>query len=288
VPAPAAVEGGPYLSECRRRDCNSCHTLIGSHSAGRQGSCGDWATTSAEERERYESRLSADYFRSPQLLSVGAVVVTAVGLGASAASSPKTDSASCLTQGARDIGGKRSTTTYSIEQIRGVTCSFARPWVTRMTYRHLPKSTQAPSGGPPGWYCASQDPGLAYSGGCAKTGGYFTWRPKFAPPDPNANLRVYDMRVVGSGTISFKSGGHGSARWSQTVLGVRIRVQRVTLIGGAHLIYLFAPRRSGTESTSYDWSPDQAAVLRCPEHDAHSVQFEGSAGASGANSPVEG
>lgn len=199
------------------------------------------------------------------LLSAATVVVTTVAFNAAAAPSSETASPTCLTQGARHVEGTRATTTYAISQIRGVTCAFAKPWVSRITHLHVQANTQV-SGGPPGWYCGGSGHPLAWKGACAKTGGYFYWQPVFAPTNPNANLRVYDMHVVGSATATYKDPlyGHVTLHWVHTVLGLRIRVRTVKFASGVRVIYITSPSREGTGTVTAEWSP--ANIFKCPEH----------------------
>jgi hypothetical protein len=63
-------------------------------------------------------------------------------------------SGECTTKGARvRLKGYRPSTTYVIFEIHGVTCAFAKPWVTRLSYRQVDPITRRISGGPPGWTC---------------------------------------------------------------------------------------------------------------------------------------
>ena len=67
----------------------------------------------------------------------------------------------CYTKGARvKLRGHSPSTTYGIYELHGVTCAFAKPWVTRLSYRRVDPTTRRISGGPRGWTC--------YGGGSEK------------------------------------------------------------------------------------------------------------------------
>jgi hypothetical protein len=170
------------------------------------------------------------------------------------------------------------TSRYAISALSGVSCAFAKIWVARLTHERLPARVTHPNG-PPGWYCGSSVRGLAWQGGCSGPGARtFTWTALFKPVSPDANLRVYDVRVVGSGTVTYKSPPYGQAtlHWVQTVLGLRVRILRPTLIGGARVVSLIAPRREGTSEVSADWSPVNPSG--CAEHVTDSFAVHASAG----------
>jgi hypothetical protein len=159
------------------------------------------------------------------LLSAASVIVTTVAFDAAAAPSSKTASPDCLAQGARYAEGDKTTTTYEIQSIKGVTCAFARSWVARLTYQRV-QADKSLSGGPPGWICGSLGRGRASTGFCQKSGGgYFWWKPKFIPVAP---VRVYDVDVTGYETRTSKSARQERLRvhWTQTVPGLRLVVKR--------------------------------------------------------------
>jgi hypothetical protein len=87
----------------------------------------------------------------------------------------------CLGTGAQWRQGTRRGTTYVITVSRGVTCSFAKPWVRRLTARPASRSGQALAG-PRGYQCRVTIPfgGKAAGGACGRSGGRgFGWVPKF-------------------------------------------------------------------------------------------------------------
>ena len=123
---------------------------------------------------------------------VTALVVTALGVGESAAA-PGSRTASgyltCATSGALVKVGSSTTTRYSVVP-NHVTCAFANRWVTRLSYKQGAPFSGALSGGPPGWHCFATGAGKrAASGSCTDNTGAksFTWSASFAeapPPTP--------------------------------------------------------------------------------------------------------
>jgi hypothetical protein len=175
-----------------------------------------------------------------RLLPLSVALGVSLMLVATAASSSKTAAPTCETQGARYTQSGRTTSTFEIGVV-GATCDFAKPWVSRLTHQRASARGSIP-GGPPGWRCET-DPGvIAAYGGCFRPDNgqlnkydEIHWSPKFAPrPPSHANLRVYDVRVVGFGHVHFPGDANGNRpgdereHWTQTVPEFRITVTRRT------------------------------------------------------------
>jgi len=63
-------------------------------------------------------------------------------------------SGECTAKGAPvTLKGYGTSTTYGIFALHGVTCAFAKRWVTRLSYRPVNPTTRRISGGPSGWIC---------------------------------------------------------------------------------------------------------------------------------------
>ena len=159
------------------------------------------------------------------------------------------------------------TTTYTITEIRGVTCAFARRWVTSLTHKRTKKAALV-SGGPPGWYCGSFAGGLASAGACTKAGGYFRWQPELLPPP--SNLRVYDIKVVGSATFTTATGSKAySLQATETAVGFRMRLHW-DKIHHTYFVQLYGDKGRGSGSVTVDWGP-HFLPSDCPAHATYQV-----------------
>lgn len=182
---------------------------------------------------------------------------------------------SCLAHGARyvvhHLGGDQVTITYTVTEIRGVSCAFARKWVGRLTHKRA--KHYALFKGVPGWYCGSfANNGLVSKGVCTKTGGYFKWQPKLPPPP--SNLRLYDINVVGSGTATTGKPSEAiSSHWTQAApgFGIRIHWQK---IHHTILAEIYADEGRGSATITTDLGPDAAMQLGCPEHLSYQVPLK--------------
>ena len=171
------------------------------------------------------------------------------------------------------------TTTYAITEIRGVTCPFTRPWVRRLTHKRTKKAALV-SSGPPGWYCGSFVGGRASAGACTKNGGYFRWQPKLPPPP--SNLRVYDIKVVGSATWTTAQGSKAySVQATETADSFRMRLHWQKI---HHTVFaeLYGDKGRGSGSITVDWGRDFAPG--CPRPATYQVPIDVSDGLE--NPPV--
>lgn len=209
----------------------------------------------------------------------------AVALGlllviASAAAAPSgRTGAPCLAHGARyvvhHLGGDQVTTTYTVTEVRGVSCAFASKWVGRLTHKRA--KHYALFKGVPGWYCGSFAPnGLVSAGDCTKTGGHFKWQPKLPPPP--SNLRLYDITIDASGTATTGNPSEAvSAHWTQTAPGFRMHIHWQK-IHHTILAELYADEGRGSGTITIDLGPDAAAAFGCPEHASYQVPLKVSDG----------
>jgi hypothetical protein len=105
--------------------------------------------------------------------------VALIAVSSSLAASPPR-LGTCTGSGATWRYGGKSGTQYAILVRRGVSCSFARSWVRRLSGRSVARSGALLSG-PPGWHCIATLPvsGKATFGACAQASGAgFGWVPK--------------------------------------------------------------------------------------------------------------
>ena len=188
-------------------------------------------------------------------------------------------------------GGDQVTTTYTVSQIRNVTCAAIRPLVSRLT--HEPAKAHGAVRAPRGWYCASFVGGRASAGACAGIPNrYFSWQPKLPPPPPNAYVYTYDLEVIGSGSVTFSpssGGGTVSSHWTLSVPGFRVRAVRRTSWLPAKYgkagweLFFINGKSSGTATTTADYSnpPDGCAAHASSQLTARAEAGNDGVGTSG-------
>jgi hypothetical protein len=143
---------------------------------------------------------------TPILALVVILAVSAPGIDEMAAArAAQTASGECTAKGARVTRGSRTTTTYNVE-LNGVTCAFAKPWVTRLSSMQVDPSSGEIPGGPPGWYCqrAGRPEPRAQVGSCshslATKSVFFAWEPSFATSSVECTAKGAPVRLKGHGT----------------------------------------------------------------------------------------
>jgi hypothetical protein len=220
---------------------------------------------------------------------VAAAAFAALLVAAPDAATPSSEAGPpCLARGARyvvhHLGGDQVTTTYTVTEIRGVSCAFARRWVGRLTHKRA--KHYALFKGVPGWYCGSFANGanaLVSSGDCTRAGGYFKWQPKLPPPPPTVHVYTYDLEVVGSATTNYSEswgGGTVSSHWAMTARGLRIRTfPRNNYLptryrkAGWEMSFITAPKTDGTATATVDYSKPPEG---CAAHEAEQFNFSAS------------
>jgi len=142
----------------------------------------------------------------PILALVVMLALSALGIDEMAgASAARTASGPCTAEGARVTQGSRTTSTYNVE-LNGVTCAFAKSWVTRLSSMRVDPSSGEIAGGPPGWYCqpGGRPETRAQMGSCSRNlatkSVSFTWEPLFATSTGECTTKGAPVRLQGHGT----------------------------------------------------------------------------------------